>query len=181
MNFVDEWMSIALAIAFVCGGLVIGRKIGGIGAFWLTGATWFAFRLTDSMWKAAVIEVRAGNPGLDLVTWIPVTYGLVFAAVWAPMVMVILIAQPKREVELPGTSDAWVGMVGGFFAGAILMLALLQAYVMHPVVKKQMPFTIEATAGLLSALGQEHRGQQVEPGQNRPTPKDATGKVVPKP
>ncbi len=117
-----------------------------------------AFRLADTVWKPAVIAWRADNPGAELSTGIPLVYGVLFLALLAPTVVWIFLVRPGADVALPGKSGVVLGVAGGAALGAVLLLALVQAHVMHPVVRERMPGTMELAESMLRGLGQRHPG-----------------------
>lgn len=156
MKFMNDWIGLALALTLVCGGLVAGRRLGVVAAWWLAGGAWLGLRFSDRMWKPAVIEMRESYPGLELATCIPLTYALLFAALFIPTVIWIAITRPKSDFALPAGSEVGLGYTGGLVAGVMLFLALVQSHVMHPDARENMPRTIGWGASVLSGLGQQH-------------------------
>jgi len=55
-------------------------------------------------------------------------------------------------------SQVALGVAGGAVLGAVLLFALVQAHVMHPVVRERMPGTMELAGTVLRGLGQQHPG-----------------------
>jgi len=51
-------------------------------------------------------------------------------------------------------SQVALGVAGGAVLGALLLFALVQAHVMHPVVRERMPGTMELAGTVLRGLGQ---------------------------
>lgn len=164
MKFMNDWIGLALTFGFLCGGMVAGRRFGTVAAWWLAGGCWLAFRLADAMWRPALARLRSGDPELNVAAWIPLTYGMLFAAVLLPTVVWMLLVRPGRDVVLPGKSDTWLSMAGGLAAGGVLLLALTQAHVMHPVIRERMPETMGLAEPLLKGLGQQHTGPGGEAG-----------------
>jgi hypothetical protein len=158
MKFINDWMILALAVGLVFGGLAAGRKMGAIAACWLAGGSWLAFRMADRLWRPAVNELMAANPGLDLETWLPASYGILFATMLVPIAVLILFMQPKRDVPLPGKTNESIGMAGGVAAGLVLLLALVQAQVMNADARERMPLTTGGAGPVLGVLGQQHVG-----------------------
>ncbi len=152
----NDWIALGLAFGVLCGGLALGRSVGTVAAWWLAGGAWLAFRLADRVWRPVVIELRASTPDLDVVTWVPLAYGMIFAAMFIPTVVWLLIVQPKDDVPLPGKADAILGVTGGGLAGLVLVLAAVQAHVLHPLARERMPATMELAASALGALGQNY-------------------------
>jgi hypothetical protein len=162
----NDWMILALMVGLACGGLAAGRKMGAIAACWLAGGVWLAFRAADRLWRPAVKEMMEATPELDLVTWLPASYCILFALVLVPIVVLILFMQPKRDVPLPGRVNEVLGMAGGLMAGLVLLLATLQAQIMDAESKERMPQSMEAAAAVLGALGQQHVGAPAAKGRH---------------
>lgn len=158
MKFMNDWIGLALALGFLCGGFVIGRRFGAVTSWWLAGGAWLAFRLADTVWKPAVIAWRTQNPEGELSSGIPFVYGFLFLALLAPTLVWVVILRPGDDVALPGKSQVALGVAGGAVLGAVLLFALVQAHVMHPVVRERMPGTMELAGTVLRGLGQQHPG-----------------------
>jgi hypothetical protein len=158
MMFFNDWIGLALVLGFVCAGFVAGRRLGVIAAWWLAGGLWLAFRLADAVWKPVVVELRASNPDMNLVTAIPLTYGLLFFAGLMPTLILLGIVRPKSDFKLPGDSHLPLGVLGGLVAGGLLFLAGSQAHIMHPVITERMTLTHSLVRPVLSALGQQNIG-----------------------
>jgi hypothetical protein len=158
MSYMNDWIAFALGVSFLCGGLVAGRRLGVVAAWWLAGGAWLAFRFADVVWKPVVINLRAGSPDMDLASGIPLTYGLLFAAVLTPTLVFLVCVRPKKDFGLPGKIELPLGLLGGMVAGVVLLLALAQSHIMHPVIKERMPLTIRIAGPVLGALGQQNIG-----------------------
>ncbi len=158
MKFMNDWIGLALFLSLACAGLVAGRRLGVIVAWWLVGGIWLAFRLADAVWKPVVTDLRAGDPTIDLVSTIPLTYGLLFFAMLIPTLILVGILRPKDEFKLPGDIQIPLGVFGGLVAGGLMFLAGAQAHIMHPVINERMPFTRALVRPILGALGQQNIG-----------------------
>lgn len=158
MKFMNDWISLALILGLVGGGVVAGRRLGVVAAWWLAAGAWLAFRLADAVWKPVVIDLRARNPGIDLTSAIPLSYGALFVAALIPTLILLVIVRPKNDYKLPGDTDVPLGVLGGLIAGGLLVLALAQAHIMHPVAKERMPLTLAVVRPVLAVLGQQNIG-----------------------
>jgi hypothetical protein len=164
MKFINDWMVLGLVIGLACGGLVAGRKMGSLAACWLAASAWLGFRLADRLWKVTVMELRADDPQLDLVFWIPITYGFLFVCMLLPAVVGLVWLRPKKSFTLPGSGEDWAGALGGLALMFILFLGLVQSHVMHPLGPERIPNTLDAVRPLLSGLGQAHYAPNTQPG-----------------
>lgn len=158
MKFMNDWIGLALAIALLAGGLVAGRRLGAISALWLASACWLAFRLADTAWRSALMELRVADPDLDVATWVPLAYGMLFLALLLPSIVGLLLIRPGEDVVLPGKAAPLLGAVGGLAMGTLLFLGLVQAHVRHPVIQETMPGTLGAVTPVLRLLGQKEIG-----------------------
>ncbi len=164
MTYLNDWMLLGLIVGLMCGGLVAGRYLGSLAACWLAGGAWLGFRLADRLWKLAVMELRADNPQLDLVFWIPASYGLLFLGLLLPSVLGVLWLRPRKTFSLPDSWEDLVGALAGLACALVLFLGLVQAHVMHPDAPKKIPVTLDAVRPLLSKLGQIHTAPNAQPG-----------------
>lgn len=164
MKFFNDWMVLGLVIGLVCGGLVAGRRIGSLAACWLAGGAWLGFRLADRLWKLAVMELRADDPQVDLVMWIPVSYLVLFLVLLAPSVIGVVWLLPKKTFSLPGSWEDLVGAVGGLVCALVIFLGFVQAHVMHPEGPKHIPNTLDTVRPLLAQLGQIYYAPNSQPG-----------------
>ena len=158
MKFMNDWIGLALFLSLACAGLVAGRRLGVIVAWWLAGGIWLAFRLADAVWKPVVTDLRTGDPTIDLVSTIPLTYGLLFFAMLIPTLILVGILRPKDEFKLPGDIQIPLSALGGLVAGCLMFLAGAQAHIMHPVINERMPFTRAFVRPILGAPGQQKIG-----------------------
>jgi hypothetical protein len=110
------------------------------------------------VWKPTVVELRNSSPDMDLPSGIPLTYGVLFAAALVPTLIFLVCVRPKKDFELPGKVELPLGVLGGMAAGVVMLLALAQAHIMHPVIKERMPLTIKIAGPLLGVLGQQNIG-----------------------
>ncbi len=156
MQYINDWMVLGLVVGLLCGGLVAGPRFGSLAAWWLAGGAWLGFRLADRLWRSAVTELRAEDASLDLAFWLPVAYGALFLALFVPVACWALSLRAKRDFQLPSDAEGWVAAAGGAVTGFILMLALVQAHVLHPLAPKSIPATLALARPVLSALGQKH-------------------------
>ena len=181
MTYLNDWMLLGLIVGLMCGGLVAGRSVGSLAACWLTGGAWLGFRLADRLWKLAVVELRTENPQLDLASWIPTTYGLLFVVLVLPSVLGVLWLRPAKTFSLPDSWEDLVGALAGLACAVVLFLALVQAHVMHPDAPKKIPVTLDAVRPLLSKLGQTHIAPNAQPGALAKPETPATPTAAPAP
>jgi hypothetical protein len=172
MQYVNDWMVLGLVVGLLCGGLVAGRRFGSLAAWWLAGGAWLSFRLADRLWRTAVTELRADDPGLDMAFWLPVAYGALFLALFVPVACWALSLKAKRDFQLPGGAEALVASAGGAVTGLILTLALVQAHVLHPLAPRSIPATLAVARPVLSALGQKYVAPIAASPAAPPAPKD---------
>ena len=158
MNYMNDWMAMALVLGFLCCGLLAGRRLGVVVSWWLAGGAWLAFRFADTVWKPVVVELRNGSPDMDLPSAIPLAYGLLFAATFMPTLVFLACVRPRKEFELPGNIGLPLGVLGGMATGLVMLMALAQAHIMHPVIKQRMPWTIAIAGPVLRELGQQNIG-----------------------
>jgi len=156
MQYVNDWMVLALVVGLLCGGLVAGRRFGSLTACWLAGGAWLSFRLSDRLWRTAVTELRADDANLDLAFWLPVAYGVLFLALFVPVAFWARSLEAKRHFQLPGVFEGVIAAAGGLATGLLLALALVQSHVLHPLAPRCIPATLAVARPVLSALGQKY-------------------------
>lgn len=174
MKFINDWMVLGLVIGLLCAGLVAGRRLGSLAACWLAAGAWLGFRLADQLWKVTVMELRADDPKLDLVTWVPLSYGLLFLVLPLTAVIGVCWLRPKKTFALPGSWEDAAGTVAGLACAFILFLGTVQAHVMHPLGAERIPQTLSAVRPLLESLGQQHYAPNSQPGAPAPKTKAET-------
>ncbi|WP_043585860.1 hypothetical protein [Geminisphaera colitermitum] len=156
MKFMNDWVALALAFGLVCGGCVIGRRIGSFAAIWLAGAAWLALRMADAIWEPATRELGRMAANLEAAEALPAAYGLLFAGTLLPTVLLLLVLRPTGNVELPARIEPGAAIFAGMVAGVLVLAAVLQSHIQVPDVHEAMPRTMVWTKSALDAMGQTH-------------------------
>lgn len=156
MKFMNDWVALGLAFGLICGGSVLGRKIGSIAAIWLAGATWFALRMADAIWEPATRELSKMAANMDAAETLPIAYGLLFVCTLLPTILLLLILRPTGNVELPTRLEPGTSILAGILAGTLMLAAVLQSQIQTPETHDAMPRTMTWTQSALEAIGQTH-------------------------
>ena len=156
MDYLTDFTILFLTAGLVPGGLALGQRVGAVAACWGAAGAWIALRFADRMWRPVFVEMRGGDPALDLDFWLPVSFGLLFAGMFLAVVGLIAWVKPRpREFVLPGQTGDLLALAAGGAAGALVLLALVQSQVMTASAEKRMPRALEWARPVLAALGQE--------------------------
>lgn len=179
MDYVTDWMMLALALGLCAGGVLIGRRSGPLTACWLAGGAWLALRFADRLWRPVISDLRLSDRALDLEFWLPASYALLFAGLLLFVVAWILLLKPEaREVELPGRLGGGLSAGAGACAGLLVLLAAAQAQAMSPGAEKRIPRALGLARPVLTALGQHHVAPFTAPATEAKAGMEAAGRAA---
>lgn len=176
MDYVTDWMMLALALGLCAGGISLGRRTGPLTACWLAGGAWLALRFADRLWRPVISELRLGDRALDLELWLPASYALLFGGLLLFVIAWILLLKPgARELELPGRLGEGLSSGAGACAGLLVLLAVAQSQAMSVEAEKRIPRTLGLARPVLITLGQQHIAPFAGPAPGTKTDDNARG------
>ena len=179
MDYVTDWMMLALALGLCAGGISLGRRTGPLTACWLAGGAWLALGFADRLWRPVISELRLGDRALDLEFWLPVSYALLFGGLLLFVVIWVLLLKPDaRELELPGRLGEGLSSGAGACAGLLVLLAVAQSQAMSLEAEKRIPRALGLARPVLTALGQHHVAPFAGPAPGTKTDDKGGGKVA---
>lgn len=179
MDYVTDWMMLALALGLCAGGVSLGRRAGPLTACWLAGGAWLALRFADRLWRPVISDMRLGDRALDLEFWLPASFALLFGGLMLVVVIWILLIKPgAREVEFPGRLGEGLSAGAGACAGLLVLLAAAQSQAMSPEAEKRIPRALGLARPVLTALGQHHVAPFIGPAPEAGADKKAAGRAA---
>lgn len=163
MKFLSDWVALSMAIGLLCGGCVIGRRVGAFAAVWLAGAALLALRMADILWEPAAQELARMGGKVEAVDALAAAYGLIFVCTMLPAVILLLVLRPTGNVELPARLEPGVSALAGMVAGLLMMAAVLQSQIQEPAAHEAMPHTMAWAKSALKSIGQTHTASRLPP------------------